>query len=118
MLPTIPKITQDPMYQLIRSDLINEFNKRKAKGETPQLTSCDFRNVNLRGIDADGLDFSNAYFRQADLRGIDFRKANLRGASLSGARISGVFFPAELTAEEIRLSLEYGTRLRYLGETG
>jgi hypothetical protein len=29
------------------------------------------------------------------------------------AKVSGVYFPAELSADEIRLSLDHGTRLRY-----
>ena len=64
-------------------------------------------------MDPTGLDFGGCYFRQADLRGIDFRKAKLEGASINGARISGAYFPAELAPEELRLSLNYGTRMRY-----
>jgi hypothetical protein len=37
----------------------------------------------------------------------------MEGVSLRGARISGVMFPAELGADEIRLSVEFGTRMRY-----
>ena len=64
-------------------------------------------------MNADGLDFSNSYFRNADLSGIDFRNTNLEGASLLDAKLSGTYFPTELSAQEIRLSLETGTRLRY-----
>lgn len=56
---------------------------------------------------------TDCYFRQADLRGIDFRKANLEGASINAAKISGAYFPAELSASEIELSLLHGTRMRY-----
>lgn len=109
-----PKITQDPLYQLLRDGKIEEFNHRVAKGETVDLTSCDFRHLNLQGLLASGLDFSNSYFRQADLRGIDFSECiSLRGASIHGAKISGVYFPTPLTAEEITLSLQHGTRMRY-----
>jgi uncharacterized protein YjbI with pentapeptide repeats len=69
--------------------------------------------LNLRGLDARGLDFSNAYMRQADLRGIDFRQATLEGVSIYGARISGTYFPDQLASDEIELSLEHGTRMRY-----
>jgi len=65
-------------------------------------------------LDAVGIDFSNSYFRGADLRGIDFSTANLEGASLNGARISGVLFPAKLAPQEIKLSVNRGTRLRYV----
>ncbi|MFT6891870.1 MAG: hypothetical protein ACJASY_003929, partial [Halioglobus sp.] len=51
--------------------------------------------------------------RNCDLSGIDFRQTNLEGASILDAKVSGAYFPAELDAAEIRLSLETGTRLRY-----
>ncbi|AFI83154.1 pentapeptide repeat-containing protein [Methylophaga nitratireducenticrescens] len=109
-----PKITQELLYQLLRDGKIEEFNHRIAKGESVDLTSCDFRHLNLQGLIANGLDFSNSYFRQADLRGIDFSQSvSLQGASIHGAKISGVYFPEQLTAEEISLSLLHGTRMRY-----
>ena len=49
----------------------------------------------------------------SNLRGIDFSEARLEGASIHGAQISGVYFPAQLRADEISLSLEHGTRMRY-----
>lgn len=108
-----PQIKSDPLYQLLREGKIEEFNKRKAKGESCDLTQCDFRSVDLRGIDADGLDFSDGYFHQADLRGVDLRQATMAGASINGARISGTYFPSQLTADEIGLSLVHGIRMRY-----
>lgn len=108
-----PQIKNDPLYLLLRDGEIEEFNKRKTAGESCDLTACDFRNVDLRGIDASGLDFSDGYFHQTDLRGVDLRQANMEGASLNGARISGTYFPPQLTAEEIGLSLVHGIRMRY-----
>ncbi len=107
------KISNDPMYQLLRDGAIKEFNAKKAAGRTCDLRCCDFRGLDLRGLDAAGLDFSDSYFRQADLRGIDFREANLEGASINNAQVSGAFFPIELSAGEIMLSLAHGTRMRY-----
>lgn len=108
-----PKISSDPLYQLLRQEKVADFNKRKAGGEKVDFTNCDFRGLDLRGLDAAGLDFSGSYFRQADLRGIDFSQSNVQGVSVNKAQVSGVLFPQELSAEEIRLSLEHGTRLRY-----
>ncbi|GKS58281.1 hypothetical protein YTPLAS18_18080 [Nitrospira sp.] len=112
---TVPKlrISSDPMYQLLRDGAIKEFNSKKAAGQSCDLRYCDFRGLDLRGLDAAGLDFSDSYFRQTDLRGVDFREANLEGASINNARVSGAYFPAELTADEIQLSLQHGTRMRY-----
>ncbi len=107
------RIANDPMYRLLREGCIKEFNVKRAAGEPVDLTRCDLRGLDLRGLEVDGLDFSECYFRQADLRGIDFRKAKLEGASINAAKISGAYFPIELTASEIELSLLHGTRMRY-----
>jgi len=107
-----PEISHDPMYQLLREGKVDEFNTKKQAGEYCNLKACDFRSFDLRGIDAAGLDFRGAYFRMTDLRGIDFRLSLLDGASINGAKISGTYFPVEITAQEILLSLEHGTRMR------
>lgn len=109
-----PEIKKDePLYKLLREGRMADFNHAKREGASMDLTNCDFRGINLRGLDADGLDLSDCYFRQADLRGIDFRNANLLGSSIHGAKISGTYFPDALSADELTLSLLYGTRLRY-----
>ena len=108
-----PQITDDPMYRLLRDGDVEEFNTRRAGGESCDLTGCDFRTLDLRKLDAKGLDLRDCYFRQSDLRGVDLSDANLEGASINAAKISGVFFPKQLSAEEINLSLTHGTRMRY-----
>ena len=110
----IPQINQDdPLYMLLRDGQVEEFNRRIAGGESCALVGYDLRGLDLRGLEATSLDFSNCYFRQADLRGIDFSQANLEGASIHAAKISGAYFPAALRADEITLSFEHGTRMRY-----
>jgi hypothetical protein len=109
-----PKISEDPLYQLLRAGKVAEFNQRVAAGEQTDLTGCDFRHVNLQGVNTTGLDFSNSYFRQADLRGVDFSQCkSMEGASIHGAKISGTYFPVQIRAEEVLLSLEHGIRMRY-----
>ena len=103
----------EPMYQLLRDGNVKEFNRRRAAGERCNLSDCDLRNLDLRGLDAGGLDFSNSYFRNANLRGVDFSTTRLEGASLNLAKISGAYFPTELAPDEIALSVELGTRMRY-----
>jgi len=110
---TIPQIKNDELYRLLREGKMEEFNQRRASGESCDLTSADFRSVDLTGLNADGLDLSNCYFRMSNLRGVDFSNTRLEGASIHGAQISGTFFPSALDANEILLSLEHGTRLRY-----
>ncbi|EEF79804.1 pentapeptide repeat-containing protein [Methylophaga thiooxydans] len=113
---TTPVISEHPLYRLLREGKIDEFNQRVAAGEQVDLTSCDFRHLNLQGLIAKGLDFSNSYFRQADLRGIDFSQCiSMNGASIHAAKISGAYFPEQVSAQEILLSLEHGTRMRSAG---
>ncbi len=102
-----------PVYQLLREAKIDEANAMIERGESVDFTSTDFRSLNLRGLNVAGLDFSNSYFRAADLRGLDMRTCRLDGVSLHDAYISGVYFPDRLSPEEIRLSVEQGTRMRY-----
>lgn len=103
-----------PLYELLRSEDIKAFNSQKAKhAELPSFAHGDFRGLDLRGMDAQGLDFRHAYFRGADLRGIDFSKSRMEGASIASAKISGCYFPHRLHADEIVMSLNHGTRMRY-----
>lgn len=108
-----PEISDDPLHQLLRDEDIKGFNEKKPTLDTSNLHSKNYRGLDLRNMDADGLNLANAYFRNADLRGIDFRNTNLDGASMAEAKISGCYFPRELSPEEIRMSVELGTRLRY-----
>lgn len=109
-----PEIKNDnPLYRLLREGFISEFNKEKELVEYCDLRNCDFRGVSLRGMDAEGVDLRGCYFRQADLRALDLSGAKLEGASIHAAKISGVFFPKELSADEVLLSLIHGTCMRY-----
>ncbi len=103
----------DPLYQLLMDEKIDEFNAARAAGKTVDLNGALLRGIDLRKLNADGLDLSNAYLRYADLRGVDLRNTKLEGASLCEAKISGAYFPKELKPEEIRLSVDRGIRLRY-----
>lgn len=108
-----PEISSDPLYQLLHNEEIEQFNNQRKSLDTANLKAKNYRGLDLREMDASGLDFSDAYFRGADLRGVDFRQTNLEGASMAEAKISGCYFPKELTPEEIGMSIQHGTRLRY-----
>ncbi|WP_053162438.1 pentapeptide repeat-containing protein [Pseudomonas sp. P1.8] len=108
-----PKLLDTPLYALLHKDDIRGFNSERTTDGPIDMVSGDFRGLDLRELNADGVDFRDAYFRSADLRGIDFSKANLEGASLGHAQISGAYFPRELSADEILMSMNFGTRLRY-----
>ena len=113
MTAETPKMLDDELFRLLRENKIDEFNAKRAEGVQCNLNGADFRNVDLQGADVRDIDFSNCYFRQANLRGLDMSTCRLEGASFGEAHISGVYFPKELSPDEILLSLRYGTRLRY-----
>ena len=107
------RICEDPLYQMLREGHIEAFNEHRESGEECNLRGCDLSGLDLRNLNADGLDLRDCYLRQADLRGIDFSSCRLEGASINGSKIYGTLFPAALSAEEITLSLQHGTRMRY-----
>ena len=111
--PEAPVIKSDPLYRLLREGKIDAFNAALARGQKCDLTRSDLRGLDLRGMAADALDFSGCYLRQADLRGLNLSTCRLEGASIHAAKIAGVYFPLELSPEEITLSLLHGTRMRY-----
>ncbi|WAC45073.1 pentapeptide repeat-containing protein [Pseudomonas sp. SL4(2022)] len=108
-----PKQLDNPLYALIHNEKVSAFNAQKPKDTVVDLSDGDFRGLDLRALDAHGINFTNAYFRGADLRGLDLRYSQLEGASIAHAQISGAYFPVELTADEILMSVNFGTRLRY-----
>lgn len=106
------RFSQDPLYQLLRDEKIAEFNQQKPADGPIDFHDCDFRGLDLRNLDAARVNFSGCYFRGADLRGIDFSLSNLERASIAAAHISGCLFPQSISAAEIQLSVEQGTRMR------
>jgi uncharacterized protein YjbI with pentapeptide repeats len=110
---TQPQQLESPLYRLIRGENVAGFNAQKPSEGEIDLSHGDFRGLDLRTLDACRIRFTDAYFRGADLRGLDLRYASLQGASLAHAEISGAYFPEELSADEILMSVKFGTRLRY-----
>jgi uncharacterized protein YjbI with pentapeptide repeats len=108
-----PKILKNEIYQLLREEKIDEANARLDSGERCDLTGAFLRGCNLQGLHATNINFADCYFRLADLRGVDFRHCCMEGASIHGAKIHGAYFPVELSAEEIMMSIKLGTRMRY-----
>lgn len=108
-----PRQLDNPLYRLIRNEDLAGFNAQKPKDGEVDLSNGDFRGLDLRTLDAERVRFTDAYFRGADLRGLDLRNTCMEGASLAHAQISGAYFPEELSADEILMSMNFGTRLRY-----
>jgi len=108
-------LTRDSeLRDLIFEGKSDAFNERAAH-DPPDLENVGLRGLDMRGFDLSHANLRGAYLRSTDLRGCDLFYADLEGASLHAARVSGVRFPRNLAPEEIRMSLELGTRLRTHG---
>ena len=92
----------------------DKFNEAVAKGLVPDFRGKNLSDMDLTGFDLHNANLSGAYMRGVILGGVDLSKANLHGASLRGARVSGCLFPPEISAPEILMSVEKGTRIRHL----
>lgn len=107
-----PKNLDSPLYHLLRDDKIADFNAQRPEGQI-DLRDANLRGCDLRGANLAGVDLSGAYLRNADLRGLDLRQTRLEHASVAQALLSGCLFPGELSAPEIEMSFQHGTRMRY-----
>jgi hypothetical protein len=97
--------------KLLHDGDVAAFN-RLAEQEPPMLENADLRMADLRAANLRRANLRGAYLRNADLRGVDLSETDLDGASLHEARVSGALFPGNIAADEIRLSLDVGTRMR------
>lgn len=107
-----PRFPDDKAYRSLRSGNIDAYHREISGRDSVDFSNVDLRGVDLRGADLQKVDLRGAYLRDADLKGLDLRNVDLEGCSLLHAKIGGAYFPSNLSSDEIRLSLEYGTRLR------
>jgi len=107
------ELHKNKFHEYLRDGDIAAFNREVALLTAPvDLENCDLSNLDLRGADLRSANLKNSYLKLADLRGVDLSQAQMSGASINRAHISGAYFPKNIHASEIRLSVEYGTRLR------
>jgi len=109
-----PQFLDDEAFRCLRSGDYRAFNELAKKRQVIDLSNCDLRTTDFRYVDLSNVVLRGSYLRDADLRGVDLYHLDLSGCSLHNAKISGTYFPPNITAEEIRLSHEFGTRLRAL----
>ncbi len=107
------EVRKNRFHGYLRDGDFESFNAEvREMGERVDLSGCDLSNLDLRPAVLLRADLRGSYLKLSDLRGVDLSQALLEGASINRARISGAYFPAVFHASEIRLSVEYGTRLR------
>jgi len=107
-----PRFSQDPAFKLLRVGEVDAFHKNVEGRDVVDFSGLDLRGTDFRKVDFSKLILRDAYLRDADFRGCDLRRLDLAGVSLHGAKISGAYFPENVTASEIRMSLRHGTRIR------
>lgn len=106
------RFLDDPAFKCLRSGEVDKFHRLMEGREPADFSGTDLRGTDFRQVDMTKLILRDAYLRDADLRGCDLRNVDLTGATLQDARIAGVYFADNLPADEITMSIRYGTRLR------
>ena len=108
-----PRFLDDPAFKALRLSDFEAYNRHVVGRKQVDFSNADLRGVDFRGVaELTKLDVHGAYMRDADLRGLDLRSWNMEGCSLYHAKISGTYFPPNVRAEELALSVDYGTRIR------
>ena len=107
-----PQHIEDPAYHCLREDTPKGFHELISARPQVDFSHTDLRGVDLRTADLSKVILKGAYLRDADLRGQDLRHMDLEGCSLKHANIGGMYFPANISPQEIANSVQYGTRIR------
>lgn len=105
---------EDPAYTHLMDGNLRAFNRLLERREIIDLSCANLAGADLRSIaDIKRVILRGARLRNADLRGLDLGQHDLEGATINSAKVSGTGFPPTISANEIRLALEFGTRLRH-----
>ena len=110
---TKPRFPDNEIFQALRGGDLETFSRLViAHGRPVDFSNADFRGTDFRGAELTNVIIRGAYLKDADLRGIDLRQVDLEGCSLHKANVGGTYFPDNISAAEICMSIEYGTRIR------
>jgi uncharacterized protein YjbI with pentapeptide repeats len=106
------KFKETPLSIALREGKVEEVNELASGAQTIDLSRANLRGADLRHANLRKADLRGAYCHSADLRGVDLSEAQIEGASFHLARVSGAYFPPNVSADEIQLSMDLGTRVR------
>ncbi len=106
------ELKRTPKPKILFEENREAFNRAVASGQVADFSNQNLSDLDLTGFDLRNANLSGAYLRGANLNGQDLSNAQMHGASLKQAKVSGCLFPADISAAEIRLSIDLGTRLR------
>ena len=101
-----PVLLDDPAFKCLRVRDLDGYHRAVAGRKTLDFSGTDLRGTDFRGVDMSNIVLRDAYLRDADLRGCDLRHTDLEGASLHNAKVAGAYFPANVAAEELLVSLQ------------
>jgi uncharacterized protein YjbI with pentapeptide repeats len=107
-----PRFINHPAYRCLRVGDVAGFHRYAELHDVLDFSQADLRSVDLRKVDLTKVSLRGAYLKDADLRGQDLRHVDLEGCSLRNAKVGGVYFPENLSSQEIQMSLQFCTRLR------
>lgn len=105
-------LRDDVAFKMLRAGDVDAFHAAIEGRRVVDFSGTDLRGVDFREVDLRKLVLHDAYLRDTDFRGCDLTHLDLSGASLHGAKIGGAYFPDNVSASEIRMSLRHGTRIR------
>ena len=108
-----PRFPDDEAFRNLRAGEIDAFHKNIEGRDDIDFSGSDLRGAVLKGANLSNVNLRNCYLRDADLSGQDLRNHDMDGCSLQRAKVSGTYFPSDISATEIRLSLEFGIRMRH-----
>jgi len=111
--PGLRRPADDAAYRELREGDTPAFCTLVADRAMVDFSYCDLGGVDLRTVEIGKILLRGARLKGADLRGLDLSYHDLHGVSINNARISGTLFPRDLSADELRMSLREGTRLRH-----
>jgi uncharacterized protein YjbI with pentapeptide repeats len=109
---TSPRFLEDEAFKYLRDGDCDGYCRAVEYRKIVDFTGADLRATDFRNIDVSKLILRDAYLRGADFRGCDLRQVDLEGSSIHNARIAGAYFPANISPDELQLSIQHGTRMR------
>jgi len=107
-----PRFVDHEAFRCLRMNDLEGFHRAVAGSKVVDFSDADLRGCDFRRAELANVVLRGAYLRDADLRGCDLRHLDLAGCSLHGAKIGGAWFPDDIPAAEIALSVQSGTRIR------